>query len=342
MRVVLALRTRDQADLVDALVAFHLSAGVDFVVATDHLSVDGTAEILESYERAGVLRLLRDPGEQITLRRSEMADLAAREHGADWVLHGDGDEFWWPRGGSIKDVLAAVPDRYGIVHAAWRHFVPRPDDGRHVLERLTARISAHAPHTRQTDPFHAQVKIAHRGRAGVAVTQGAHDAEGAGLRPLRAWYPFEVLHFPLRSREQGRVKYQQLRAGLSGGVLDVSRHVEAAAREIDAGRWEETYAAWQVEDDALAARSAAGTVHVDTRLRDALRRLAGVDELPRAGACYSTPPEAPRLDFTAGLTAAEAAAYAHDTQPLHALDAEMRLHERAAELEARLTVLPGP
>jgi len=339
MRVVLALRTRDQVDLVEALVAFHLSAGVDFVVATDHRSTDGTAEILESYERDGVLRLLRDTGEKITLRRSEMAELAALEHGADWVLHCDGDEFWWPRGGSVKDVLASVPERYGIVRAAWHHFAPRPDDGRHFIERMTARIAPGAPYTRQSDPFHPQVKVAHRARPGITVTQGGHDAAGAGLATLRSWFPFEVLHFPLRSVEQGRVKYEQLRAGLSGGELDLSRHVERAALHIDAGRWEETYRRWQVDDAELEARVAAGTVVVDTRLRDALRRLADVGELPAAGARFPLPPAAPRLDLAVPIAPCDAATFAHDTQPLHELDAQTRLEGRVAALERRLYVL---
>lgn len=341
MNVVLALRTRDQADLVDALIAFHLSAGIDFVIATDHRSADGTAEILESYQQAGVLRLLRDTGEKITLRRSEMADLAAREYGADWVLHCDGDEFWWPRGGSVKDILASVPERYGIVRGAWHHFAPRPNDGRHFAERMIVRISADAPHTQLSDPFHPQVKVAHRGRPGVSVTQGGHDADGAELRTLRSWFPFEVLHFPVRDVEQGRVKYEQLRAGLSGGELDLSRHVERAARHIDAGRWEETYRRWQVDDVQLDARVSEGTVVVDTRLRDALRRLADVRELPVAGSRFSLPPAAPRLDLAAPISPAEAAAFAHDTQPLHALDAETRLEGRVAGLERRLDVLRG-
>lgn len=339
MRVVLALRTRDQADLVDALVAFHLSAGVDFVIATDHRSADGTAEILESYERAGVLRLLRDTGERITLRRSEMADLAALEHGADWVLHCDGDEFWWPRGGTVKDVLAAVPARYGIVRAVWHHFAPRPEDGRHFAERMTLRISPNGPHTRLEDPFHPQVKVAHRGRPGVSVTQGGHDADGAELRTLRSWFPFEVLHFPLRSAEQGRVKYERLRAGLSGGALDVSRHVERAARHIDEGSWEETYRRWQIDDGQLDARVADGTVVVDTRLRDALRQLVDAGELPVAGARFSLPPAAPPLGFAAPVSTDAASAFACDTQPLHALDAEARLDARVAALERRLDAL---
>ncbi len=57
MKLVMTLLVRDEADIVDAQIAFHLHAGVDFVIATDNRSEDGTTEILERYERAGVLHL---------------------------------------------------------------------------------------------------------------------------------------------------------------------------------------------------------------------------------------------------------------------------------------------
>src|SRR5262245_47592910 len=87
VKLVMALRTRGQAELVDAEISFHLNAGVDFVIATDHRSEDGTLEILEAYEREGCLRLIRETGEQVRGSdwRTRMAQLAALEHGADWV-----------------------------------------------------------------------------------------------------------------------------------------------------------------------------------------------------------------------------------------------------------------
>src|SRR5262245_25074427 len=111
MRLVMTLRTRDQADIVDAVVSSHLSAGVDFVIATDHRSADGTAEILREYASAGVLRLIEEPGEEVrgSEWRTRMARIAAEEYAADWVFSADGDEFFWPRRGSLKDVLDAVP-----------------------------------------------------------------------------------------------------------------------------------------------------------------------------------------------------------------------------------------
>jgi hypothetical protein len=111
VKLVLTLLARDEADIVDAQIAFHLHAGVDYVIATDNRSQDRTAEILERYERAGVLLLLREGGDD--MRQDEwvtrMARLAATDFGADWVINADADEFWWPRSGSLKDVLAAVP-----------------------------------------------------------------------------------------------------------------------------------------------------------------------------------------------------------------------------------------
>ena len=147
MKLVVTLLARDEADVIDAWLAFHLNAGADFVVATDNRSTDGTTDVLERHAREGHLHLIREGGED--LRQDEwvtrMARLAATDFGADWVINSDADEFWWPRGASLRDMLAAVPPRYGTVGAFLRMFPPRPE-GEGSLRRADDRalLGAHA------------------------------------------------------------------------------------------------------------------------------------------------------------------------------------------------------
>jgi hypothetical protein len=271
VQLALTLLAKNETDVIDANIAYHLGAGVDFVVATDNGSTDGTLEILERYEREGVLHLIREPstdfrqGEWVT----RMARLAA-ERGAGWVINADADEFWWPRAGDLKEVLERLPERYGVVHGVWRPFVARPDDGSHFAERMTVRLSMQAAINDPTNPFRPARKATHRAHPGVRVRDGNHDVEGAPLVTLHGWYPLEVFHLPLRSRAQVETKYAGgARRGLRF-VPDEDR-LDAAADPL-------------VVDDAELQRGLAENLLVeDTRLRDALRTLAGAAPLP-AGA----------------------------------------------------------
>ena len=51
------------------------------------------------------------------------------------------------------------------------------------------------------------MKVAHRSVADVVVSGGNHDAYGDGLVLLKEWFPFEVLHFPVRSLAQMQEKF---------------------------------------------------------------------------------------------------------------------------------------
>lgn len=273
MKLVMTLLARDEADVVDAQIAYHLHAGVDFVIATDNRSVDGTTEILERYERDGALRLIREPGDD--LRQSEwvtrMASLAATEHGADWVLNADADEFWWPRGGSFRDVLGAIPARYGVLRGAWRNFVPRPDDDRFFAERMTARLRTPRFHPH---PLSTHFKSVHRGATDVRIGRGNHEAFGEGLVPLRGWFPIEILHFPVRSLEHCLRKYvTQFVALERNAEKGIPGHMAEAYRAYRAGRLAEFYAPLVVDDVAVERGLRDGRHAVDTRLRDVLRSL---------------------------------------------------------------------
>jgi Glycosyl transferase family 2 len=324
MKLVLTVLARDEADVIDAQVSFHLNAGVDLVIATDNNSRDGTTEILESYAREGVVHLIREPAEG--LRQGEwvtrMARLAASQFGADWVINTDADEFWWPRGGSLKDVLAAVPARYGVVQAFWRSFVPRPDDGAFFAERMTARLSQHAPINDPTSFYRPVIKVAHRADPEVTVGRGNHSLVGSTMVAFATWYPLEVLHFPLRSRAQWTRKVE-----LQGEAF--TKHIERAGTgyhlkgygALQSGTIEEQHGSLVIDDDALARGLADGTLVVDTRLRDALRTI-------RDGGQVAFAP--PSIE--------EDARYAMEAAVLGEADA-VRLQRRVDAFEERLASL---
>jgi hypothetical protein len=326
MKLVMTLLVRDEADVVDAQLAHHLEAGVDFVVATDNRSTDGTTEILERYAADGVLHLIREEGDD--LRQTEwvtrMARLAASDFGADWVLNTDADEFWWPEGESLQDVLAAVPGRFGVVRGAWRNFVPRPDGPPFFAERMTVRYCAPSFHPH---PLSTHLKSVHRAVRDVRVGRGNHEAFGSGLAPVRGWFPFEILHFPVRSLEHCRRKYvTQFVALERNAEKGIPGHMAEAYRAYRAGDLDGFYAPLVVGDDELERGLDAGIYAIDVRLRDRLRAL-GFGEQTAAASAFR------RREVS------EAAAFAAEYSALQEADAGLALAARADALERRLARL---
>jgi hypothetical protein len=320
MKLVMTLLARDEADIVDEQINFHLNAGVDFVIATDNLSQDGTTEILESYAKKDQLHLIREDGEYLQQAEwiTRMGRMAATEFGADWVIHSDADEFWWPRGDSLKDVLASIPSRYGVVRALLRHFVPRPGDGSSFADRMTVRMSAAAPINDPRSLFRPNLKIIHRADPNVNVSIGSQRLIDSALVPLRGWYPIEFFHFPVRSLEQSERKYAHQQTGPGQTPSPYYDRVRALIAE---GRLEELYESLVVDDEALERGLEEGSLVIDTRLQDALHAL-------RDGRQFAFPRP----------TVVDEAAYAVDVAALGEADV-VRLQRRLDTLEQRLLTI---
>jgi Glycosyl transferase family 2 len=264
----MTLVVRDEVDILDAQLAYHLDGGVDFVLATDHGSTDGTLDVLRRYEREGRLRLFGVSGEMRESEwRTDMARLAATEHGADWIINTDADEFWLPRAATLKESLGAVPSEIGVVWALTCHFVPRPEDGRSFAERMTARFAPQAALNDPTSPYRPHAKAAHRADPEIVVWFGSHRVT-TRLRALPGWHPADVFHFPFRTLEQ----YERKSSRRARGDRPLGQYVRGLqARER--GRLEDVYGSLVVGDESVARGIAEGSLVEDTRLRDALRGL---------------------------------------------------------------------
>lgn len=277
MRLVMTLLVRNEEDIVRANIDYHLARGVDFIIATDNGSVDGTRDLLEEYRRSGVLRVLHEPTDDYSQWRwvTRMARLAHDEHEADWVINSDADEFWWPLAGDLKDALRSIEPDAGALLAPRSNFVPRPHTNAPFFERMILRErfslnSVGAP---------LLPKMCHRAAPNVEVAQGNHSVASAEVGAVSERRPILILHFPVRS-------YAQLERKIEAGGAAYERNTELPHRvgvtwrmlyaELRGGRLRDYYESQVLPDDVVTALVRSGQLIQDTRLRDFLlaRRCA--------------------------------------------------------------------
>ena len=255
----MTLLVRDEADIVDANLAYHLARGVDEIIVTDHRSQDGTRERVDAWAasdaRVHVLHEDREDCDQAAFV-TRMARMARRELGADWVLNDDADELLWPEAGAdLAAALARVPRGYGRLVLPRVTFVARPDDDRPFFERMTLRQADSVDEIGRP----LRPKVAHRGSARATVGRGSHDVSLALWQARTCHEPLiTILHFPRRTFAQYRHKVQ------IGGATPGYQHktIVAAHTALQYGRLEERYRDEASLDTGLVE---------DTRLLDFFR-----------------------------------------------------------------------
>ncbi len=273
MRLVVTLLVRDEIDIVAATIEHFLDQGAAHLVVTDNGSVDGTREVIEEYVATGRVSMIDEPDH--TFRQSHwvtrMARVAATEHGADWVINADADEFWVPKDRTtLADSLAAVGPEHALIQARRTDLLGVRGTRGHWSRRLVWRdlLTLSARGTPRLP------KVAHRADPGIVVAQGNHEVDPAGaVYPLEPW---DLYHVPLRSWPQFE------RVIVNGGSA------YAANTELEphfGWHWREDYERYlagtlRAEYESrlptrrrLVGRVRAGEVRRDTFLRDHLRGL---------------------------------------------------------------------
>ena len=309
----MTLLVRDEEDILDSNLRYHLAQGVDFVIAIDNGSRDGSLQILQRYADGGLLHLTREDSSDVRGMQQQWltraARLAATELGADWVIHADADEFWWPAAGTLKDALGAIPARYEGVNVPRADFVLVPGEEESFFERMTVRETRSG----------GSPKVAHRGLADIVVSGGSHRAVREHRPPDPPWqavrlrralnaeatddgpadarpalpalvcaprWPIRILHFPVRSRAHlARKMDLGLRpGGFMGGYATAQPDSSRERPGLD-----EVYTQLVTDPARLEAGLADDWLVRDTGLRDFL--MACPDPL---GSAPASPPASRR------------------------------------------------
>lgn len=267
MKLVMTLLVRDEQDIIRANIDYHLAQGVDFIIATDNRSIDTTAEILKEYEAKGCLQYLFEGSDDYNQHAwvTRMARMACTDHGADWVINNDADEFWWPLTGNLKETFERVPPPIGIVRADRHNFVVVEESAAPFWSRMVYREkNSLNPLGRPLPP-----KVAHRGSATVKVGQGNHDVHGIESLDMIDGL-IEILHYPIRS-------YGQIENKIAMGGAAYQRNQELPTSTGET--WRKLFAELQrdanlmhyfednyYDDKRIVQMLASGEILMDTRL----------------------------------------------------------------------------
>jgi hypothetical protein len=222
-KVVLAVNVVDNADTLREFLDWYQALGVDFIVAFDSGSTDGSRNILDEYARSGALSWMSQPRKNIDGFDpfSELARIAHDRFEADWIILADADEFLCITGESLHSILQeAKRDEISVLS------VPRfnmtgtpPAPGQNALEMLNLRIDKPFTVSRR-EMLSGDIKIPQifapiRPKTIVLASSfveygaGAHTAtSSSGQTAERA--ELRMLHYPFRSYEEFEKKVENI------------------------------------------------------------------------------------------------------------------------------------
>ena len=287
---------RNEADIIDLNLRYHLRHGVDRFFIIDNGSTDGTTRHLARFGRDSRIQWTRDEGDWHQADAlTELARTASRA-GADWVMSIDADEFWFPSGGtrSLKQALASctgdavqvevvnfVQDRrhdelrpgllLSMTYRVARPVGPQEECERLVESREIAYVEMQYP-----------AKVIVRARSEVVFAAGAHVVPGVSPEAPHRTGQIVCLHAPLRARRILDAKAEQgYRCEIAGRGSGEAWHVRRWYRL--SGQAGELDREWTANSQARGMLSIDGRDRAlvrDLRLRDAVRPFVGLRSLP--------------------------------------------------------------
>jgi hypothetical protein len=216
---------RDEIDIIEQNIDFHLGMGIEHFVVTDNGSVDGTRDILDDFKRRlGKSMVIIDdaePAHHQSVRVDRMIQVAKKEFRPRWIISSDADEFWYPASGRYD---SEIDGRKNVLNCYWHNFLPRPNM---PWQEFTDVGEMPGYHGRTSKTFCLA-------RGLVGMYKGNHESRSIP-RVISRSDNIRVYHYPVRSYEQFERKV----------VQGHRASVKALDPESANFHWREYYQAWE-------------------------------------------------------------------------------------------------
>ena len=267
-RIVLAVGVYDNADILRDFIEWYYQLGIDFVVAYDYGSADGSRDILDEFARRKLVDWMTIPATNYA-RFDPFANIALRardQFAADWIVVVDTDEFICPPEQGLRAALAtALSDDITSVTVPSFNMTGQPlSAGASAVAELTLRIDrplheteAQAVSGALPVPYilmRQQAKTIVRADALIGYTIGAHTAIHAFGR-IAVLPGLSMRHYPIRGYDAFQAKVRNCAAWLTQNpefTPGQAWHWRRWVREYQAGRLREEYDAQFVSPERAA------------------------------------------------------------------------------------------
>lgn len=252
MRLTMTLLIKNEADIIADNIHVHARLGVDNFVVMDNGSSDGTREILDELARQYEMTIIDRPvlDYQQSNWKTEMARLARKKYGAQWVITNDADEFWIPEQGDLKSELTASGSIIYCPRANVLFDRDAFDNGSRYYEQ-THRVQYPIRYAKGIQQKEEQLSIMLGEIHGKVMvrTLGLLRVKGGNHRAWHLWSKLNqttsqnitVYHFPIRSKQHFIESIENRRALLAKGVSKMGDHYRRWVNMLNEGKLEEEF-----------------------------------------------------------------------------------------------------
>lgn len=274
------MMVRDEADIIQPNILYHLAAGVDCLLVVDNGSTDGTDRILDRLSRRLPVIWTRHEGPYYQWDITTQLAREAYLRGADWVVAIDADEFWWSPVNDLKAVPATTSA--DALQVTLLNFIQHRERVANSPENLLA-MTRRSPHPvgpidvmrrRVEARQNAYVEMEHpakwmaRASPQLEIGLGNHSLNGVRGQLLHT-DEIVCLHAPLRSKQALQNLADAGRRASEAGIRLIWQwfrwHRLAARGELD-----QEWAANSYDEKGLDVFGKTHPLTVDPRLRDAV------------------------------------------------------------------------